>query len=89
MWSFVYYYTYETTKSVLWWSGGQMVYFVTPSMIYSWIYPQKTEVERLMDELRQVREELHELNKNGNVREEKDVVFPVTKEILHFQMDPK
>lgn len=57
------YYAFETTKTVLWWGGTQILYLVTPPMVWGWAFPKKTETEKLLDELRMVREELRELNK--------------------------
>lgn len=57
------YYAYETTKTVLWWGGTQVLYLVTPPMMYRWVFPKKSESEKLLEELRLVREELRELNK--------------------------
>lgn len=64
------YYAYETTKTVLWWSGTQVMYLVTPPMVYRWAFPKKSETEKLLDELRLVREELRLLNKKKISEEE-------------------
>lgn len=58
------YYAFETTKSILWWGGTQVLYLLTPPVVYRWATSsKKTETERLLDEIRLVREELRELNK--------------------------
>ena len=61
-WNLVGYYAFETTKTIIWWSGGQVVYMVTPNMIYNWVYPKKSETEKLIEEIRQLRMEFQEAN---------------------------
>lgn len=60
---FVTYYAFETSKTVLWWSGGKLLYLVTPSILYKLFSPVKSENQRILDELRLVRQELQEISR--------------------------
>jgi hypothetical protein len=60
------YYAFETTKTVLWWSGGKMLYLVTPSIVYKLLSP-KSENQRILDELRLVRQELQEISRRTQI----------------------
>lgn len=64
------YYAYETTKTVLWWGGTQVLCLVTPPVMYRWVFPKKSESEKLLEELRGLREELRELNRKKIADEE-------------------
>ena len=61
------YYAVETTKTVLWWSGGKMLYLVTPGILYRLLSPTKSENQRILDELRLVRQELQEISRRTQI----------------------
>lgn len=58
------YYAYETTKKILYWSGGQLFYIVTPKIIYNFINPQKSESQQLVKEIRELKQEIRNLKNN-------------------------
>ena len=62
VWTIITYYALDTTKNIIWWSGGQLVYLVTPTKFYNWMFPSQSEADRVVSELRQIRMELHDLN---------------------------
>ena len=67
-WNLFGYYAIETTKTIFYWSGGKLFYLVTPSGIYNWVYPERSESELLAEEIRQLRLEIQESNDmNKNV----------------------
>lgn len=55
-------YAYEGTKTVAFWSGGKILYLITPSVVYNWVCPRQSETQKLLEELRMVKEELRLLN---------------------------
>ena len=61
------YYAVETTKTVLWWSGGKMLYLVAPGILYRLLSPTKSENQRILDELRLVRQELQEISRRTQI----------------------
>lgn len=72
------YYAFETTKSILWWGGTQVLYLVTPPVVYRWACGRpKTDVEKLLDEIRLVRQEIQELSKK-NISDEQIVKLDQT-----------
>ena len=88
IWSVASYYALETTKTVLWWSGGQLVYLITPSMVYNWAFPTKSEAQLLRDEIKQLRLEVHELNQHKIIEEAIVVSETPIKKYPNFNVYP-
>ena len=68
------YYAIETTKTVLWWSGGKILYIVTPGILYRLLSPIKSENQYILDELRLLRQELQEISRRTQ--------FPIAEESI-------
>lgn len=67
------------TKNIIWWASGNIIYIVTPHTMYSiaggvynWLYPPKTEAQKLLEELREINKHLIELRESGVVMVDKD-----------------
>ena len=77
----------QGTKQVFWYTGGNIVYIITPSSVYNivggvyqYFYPPKTDSEKLIEELREINKNLIELREAGVVIvdsncETKDVII--------------
>jgi hypothetical protein len=66
------------TSRVLWWTGANFLYVVTPHTVYNifetfyyWWYPPQTDSERLINELKEINQHLIELREAGCVIVEK------------------
>ena len=87
---------FQGTKTVFWYTGGNLIYIVTPNSVYNvvgglygWFYPPKTDSERLIEELQEINRNLIELRESGVVvvesnGETKDIVIDT---IIKFEDD--